>query len=200
MGSVSARWKERGGCMKICQFSMPFQKGRTSLLPSLLRNEGEDDCAHPLYLSRFRGCLRGTPISCFSWCNFEARRVTGSESVTWFSPVETVSKCRWDEKWSFVGLGSKSMEGLFQVLYLSYESSMWVTHCCPPECVWVKRAVLALLYFDFTSLVGVHTEVHLSLCSEIWLWGLLWVEYDKCRNPGQLTSVMVFRYFLYSSH
>lgn len=115
--------------------------------------------------------LRGTPISCFSWCNFEARRAPGSESVTWFSLVETVSRCRRDEKWSFMRLGSEgnSIEGLYQVLYLSCESRVCGTCCCLPACVWVIRAFIALLCFDFTSLVGIHTEDHLSLYSEIWL-------------------------------
>lgn len=42
--------------MKICQSSLE----RTRFLPSFLRNQGEDDHAHPLHPVEFRACLRGT--------------------------------------------------------------------------------------------------------------------------------------------
>lgn len=135
---------------------MPFSE--RDLAPFFVEKERKRwhcTCTAPWWVQSM--LKRGTPISCFGWGNFQARRLPGSECVTWLSPVETGSKCRRDGKWSFMGLESKSRrakDGLFQVLYLSYERSVCITHHCLPEHILVSRAVIALLYFEFTPLFG----------------------------------------------
>lgn len=128
-----------------------------TLLPSLSRKKGKDDTAHALHPSGFRACLReGHRFHALVGAVFrpedcQALSVWHDSLLLKLAPSagEMGNGVSWDWK-AKVGELKKGCFKCFTFLM----SSMCITYHCLPEHIRVSRAVIALLYFEFTPLFG----------------------------------------------